>query len=334
MIELDKYSEITELNFEGDNPHIAICHKSQNYSANLRHDALLLKSGGTVTTELIKSLDGVVPEQLLVKMSSENKRRMLEEKLVERIRSNMSGNGDYVYLWVNDFSDDMVVFSYQEQLFAVDYTEVDGVIEVGEEPKPASRKDLYVDSNTGEELIKAADWLKKHPIEEVSDVGESGEQGDIAYEEGETLVPNNKTETEETMTVETKQEEVIIKSQAELADIIKAAIEADRVEQEAQRKHAELVKSTTEVFKSMDFVPEDQMETLVKAVLTTDEGSVVLAVLEKAQESIVKAKEEAAAQIEEIKKEFGKSEAIDEEVKDVIEKSAKGVEAFVAKYAK
>lgn len=314
MEDLEKYNEITDLNFDGENPHIAICHESQKWSANYCHRALLFKSNGTLNSEIVKSLDGIVDESILTKMSAQNKRNMLEEKLEERIRSNMSGNGDYVYLWVKDFSEDMVVFEYQEELYAVDYTESeDGIIEVGEEPKRVSRKDLYVDSETGEELIKAADWLQKHPIVEdkLSSVGED--------ETGETSTPEVETETEETMSVENQHgEQVITKSQEEFDALVKAQVEAALAAQAEAAKQAELTKSTSELLKGMDFVADEQLEDIVKAVLTNEQGDVVLATLQKAQEAIVKAQEDAQAEIVKVKEEFGKQEALEG---DVIEKS-------------
>jgi hypothetical protein len=65
---------------------------------------------------------------------------------------------------------------------------------------------------------------------------------------------------------------------------------------------------------------------------------VILKALMDSQEAVVKAKEEAAAQVEEIKKEFGKQESVEgEEIQDKVEKGAKkglDLNAFVAKHKK
>lgn len=328
MENLDEFSEITELNFEGENPHLAICHESQSYSANNRHQALFFKSKGQLlSSEIVKSLEGVVPEEVLTKMSVQNKRNMLEEKIEERIRGNMSSNGDYVYIWVKDFNDSLVAFEYNEALFAVDYTESEsGIIEVGEDPRPVSRKDLYVDSETGEELIKAVDWFKKNPVDEL--VTSDGED-----EAGKTSTPLVETVTEDN-TLE-NQEQVIAKSQAEFDELVKAQVEAALKAKEEAAQYEALVKSTGDKLEAMSFIAEESQEDIVKAILTNEQGSVVLSVLEKAQEAITKAKEEAEAEILKVKEEFGKQEALEG---DVVEKSVtdkkSGLSDFIAKHKK
>ena len=66
-INLDDYEEIVSVTFDNDNPHLAITHKSQGFSANGWHTSLLTKSEDVVVTqEIIKAL-----EQIEVKMSFE-----------------------------------------------------------------------------------------------------------------------------------------------------------------------------------------------------------------------------------------------------------------------
>lgn len=344
-IDLDKYSEITDLNADGENPHIAICHKAQGYSANNRHQALLFKGTSVeVPVELLKALDGKVDEVVIQKMTYENKRKALEEAVTERIRANMSGNGEYVWVSISDFNDDMVVFYYADNLFAVEYTENDGVVDVGEEPKSVKRRDLYIDSETGEELIKAAQWLKKtgeevSPQENPEIKGEESSLEDGEQSVGADPISPVSKDDEDIMTDVTKpvEEEVVVKSQAELQDIIKAAIEADRKEQELVRKAAETEAKTVEVIKSIDALKEFDAVELVKSLLVVKDYELILKALMDTQEAVVKAKEEAAAEIEEIKKEFGKQESVDLEAKDKVVKGADknlDLDSFVKKFKK
>ena len=108
-------------------------------------------------------------------MSYENKRKALQEAIEEKLRSDMSANGEYVYAYVMDFNEDLVAFRYQDDIFAVSYTVTeDGVVTLGEEPRSAKLRDLFVDSDTGEELIKASDWLSRSVADE-----DDSEQQDI-----------------------------------------------------------------------------------------------------------------------------------------------------------
>lgn len=322
MAELDKYQELTNIHFDNENPHIAICHFSQGKSANGCHDALMYKSGDSkVTSELLKALQSVLPEDELVKMSAMNKRDLLEEAIVERLRSNMSENGEYVYAYVMDYNEDLVVFRFQEQTWAVDYSETDsGLVSVGEEIRMAHRKDLYIDSETGEELIKAADWFKKEIPSDSQEV--SSDEAGVG--EGETLItPENSLETkEENMSQENQNVDFaeLMKS-AEFQELIKAqvaeqaAIKADEI---LKAKEAEeLEKSTVEVMKGFKFVAEEDAVELAKSVLTASNSDKLMSTLVKAAEAI----EAAEAQVEEIKKQFGeKQDSV--ESQPVIEKAS------------
>ena len=120
MDNLKDYSEITDLNFDGENPHLAICHKSQGYSANKRPTALLFKSEGvSLNQDIMKSLDGVVKQEIIQKMSYENKRKALQEAIEQKLRADMSANGEYFCTYVMDFNEDLVAFRYHSFSFSV-----------------------------------------------------------------------------------------------------------------------------------------------------------------------------------------------------------------------
>jgi thioesterase domain-containing protein len=197
---------------------------------------------------------------------------------------------------------------------------------------------MYVDTETGEELVKAADWMAglqsgKNSVDkkEVS-MKATGKQ-DKGLDSNQ--IPEVKKD-EDKMSVENQ--EVVVKSQEELQEIIKAAIEQDRAAQEEIRKAAEVEAQTVEVIKSIYSLAEHNAVELVKCLLAVEGHEVILKALMDSQEAVVKAKEEAAAQVEEIKKEFGKQESVEgEEIQDKVEKGAKkglDLNAFVAKHKK
>lgn len=317
MENLDQYQELTDIHFDNENPHYAICHVSQGKSANGCHDALMLKASDTkVTSELLKALSSVLPEDELVKMSAMNKRDLLEESIVERLRSNMSENGEYIYTHVMDYNEDLVVFRFQGQTWAVSYEETEaGLVEVADDIRSAHRKDLYIDSETGEELIKAADWFKKEIPSEPQITEVVGVEAGV--DEGETLItPQNTLDTkEEIMSQENQTVEVaeIDFEKAMQSEAFQKAFEA-QLEKAADKKAEEILKakeaqelekSTVEIMKGFTkFVAEEDAVELAKSVLASPSSDKLLSTLVKAAEAI----EAAEEKVEEIKKEFGEKQ--------------------------
>ena len=171
MAELDKYSEITNLNFNIDNPHMAVCHYTQGYSANERPDALMFKSGlsttgaAVINSQIIKSLSAVYPEVNITKMTYENLRNALEQSIQLALRETFPDLED-IYAWVRDFNDDLVLFSFKGMTYAVTYSvDANDVITLGDTLRPVTSKYIYVDTDTGEQLMKAAQWLETLSIE-------------------------------------------------------------------------------------------------------------------------------------------------------------------------
>jgi uncharacterized protein YggU (UPF0235/DUF167 family) len=316
MSDLSKHKEITDLNFDGEAPHLAICHHTQGYSANMRPDALLFKSETQVNTEVLKSLEGVVGEKELIKMSMENKRRKLESAIEDAIK----GDDEDRYLWVSisDFTEDMVAFYYEGNQWAVSYQEDGAGFTFTTEPVKVDRKDLYVDSETGEELIKAADWLKvQNPTSEQEE--EKSSEGDETGEanEGdpvESPSDNQSEDKEDTMSEENKVEgEVIVKSQAELDELIKAASAVavtEALEKQASKDAEQaLLKATKTELVKCEHLPEEGMDTLVKALVANEDH---LEVIVKAFSELNKANEELKAENARIVKEFGEKQESEE----------------------
>lgn len=325
MEDLNKYQELTDINFDGENPHSAICHYSQGYSANGCHTALLLKSDKpAITEELLKSLGEILPEEEVLDLtkSSNNKRNMLEEVITDYLRANMSNNGEYVYTYVQDYNESLFIFSFQNKLWVAAYNESeDGVVTLDEgfEIQSATRRDLYVNSKTGEELIKASDWLKKVSPDLKGDLNpEQSEEiskdsnGVMNGETQEIETQDTPLETkEEVMSTETniEKEEVVVEKSvdiqeimksAEAQELIKAAIEAH----DAAREAEELEKSTVELMKGYEVVSDEDAEALAKAVLCSEASDLILKAFGDFQAEVKKAKNEA----EQVKKEFGEKQ--------------------------
>ncbi|HAS3707722.1 scaffold protein [Vibrio phage ICP1] len=320
-MDLDKYSEITDLNFDKPNPHLAICHKSQGYSANLRPEALLFKSGNPVPTkEIIKSLEGVVSEQELIKMTYRNMKSSLEETLEKFLRENISSNGEYIWVEVVDFNDDMVAFHFQGTLWAVNYTATeDGIVTLGEDLREASHRELYVDSETGEELIKASFWVQeKNPkTEEEKSSDDSGEiegEGQESDSQDTPVKLEEGNDMTDKVDVQNLSAEELLKSTV-FQELMKAQREAWEAEKEAELQKAARDAQTTELVKSLSFVDESGVEELVKALIGAEDtvaAELVKAMsaaqdkIEALEAEVVKAQEEVVK----VKEEFGNPSAI------------------------
>ena len=311
-IDLDKYSEITDLNFEGD-VHIAVTGRWQEFSANECITALMTKSQNkeNVPQDIIKSLKGSVPEQVLVKMSYLNMRRSLQEALEKVLKE----SGQYEYVWVDvyDFNDDMVVFRFQDQLWAVEYEETeDDVITIGEDLRTTSARELYVDSETGEDLIKASFWKKDESPEVEENVSET--DGEIEGEGQET----DSQDTPDVKENEDDMSEKIELTPVQLQEEIQKALVADRKEQEEIRKAAEVKASTQELVKGFEFVAEDDQADLVKALIA-EGGEVLVKALSAASEKIVGLQEELtkSSKEPEVKEEEESEEVVKESSEDV-----------------
>lgn len=309
--ELEKYSEITDLNFDQPNPHVAITHKSQGYSANQRHKALLFKSDkNPLTNEVIKSLKDTMSQQDIIKMSMENKRSILEDLIKDRIRAEMAENGEYTCVWIQDFNESMAVFRYEGKLGAVEYTETeDGTITIGENFRYVRHQDMYVDSDTGEELIKSFETVSTSPEAASADgdfTGENSIDTPSTPSKEEATMTDSVVKSKEDLMKDPAVQELLkaqnAEKQEEQEELIKAAIIADRKE----REHEELVKSTGELVKGFSFVEEDKQDLLVKALTSLDEGVELVKALGDAQDKINELQEE----ITKTKEEFGKGDAV------------------------
>lgn len=325
---LDNYQEVTNLNFRGKRPHIAVTCPEQGGPCNGETNALMFKSGKIqpVNEELLKSVEGLISEEELKKASFENHRQALEEALIDTLKS-MSGE-DYVFVYVADFNDNLVIFNYRDDLYAVTYTvSEDGVVKVGiisegseetQEVRRVKRRNMYVDSDTGEELIKAVDWLKtlSDKIDGEGSDGQSlendsGDPDSNIDDEGETEGNTEDPEivNEDTMTDKVKIEDLDLEEltkSAAVQELIKAAVAEAELAKVAELEKAKLVEDTTELVKGFKGVEESEVEVLVKALTSVDEE--FGAALFKAFDGMQEAVKEAKAEVEEIKKSFGEKQ--------------------------
>ena len=319
MPELDKLKELTEISFDHNGAHLAVCHKS-NPSANLSHEALVLKGSLPVSTALIKSLENVYPKEVLEKMSYRNLRNQLES-MIEAAYS-AAGFG-YPYVYVMDLDEDTVIYSYEDVKYAIKYMEGESGLEILGDIKEAIEHTIYLSVDGKELLLKHAGLPPSAAKEDnnitVPDVvttpNQDIQKGNKPMSDGKDVITKSQAELDE-----------LVKAQAALLnkeDIQKAVTDALAVDK-AERAQVELEKSTVEIVKAYTFIAEDDSKAVVKAILASGADSVAFL---KALDSATAAVATITAEKEAIKKEFGEKENANMgEVKDVT--LTGGAEAF------
>jgi hypothetical protein len=98
---------------EGKRPHLALCHEAQGFSANNRSVSLLMKSGVELTEDITKALEvlGINKAAFYSQL-----RTMLHDAV------KMKYGDDDKWLYVEDFSDSVVIFCTEDGVFTTNYS--------------------------------------------------------------------------------------------------------------------------------------------------------------------------------------------------------------------
>lgn len=148
--ELDNYCELTDISFDAENAHLAICHKAQGGSANGWHDSVLLKAEHPViTADVIKAMKELGEDTTHLELEIE-KSGIFKQDLQTLIGNAINAQefvDKYDWAWVCDWNDDTIIFCCDDGIYSVDYT-MDGVeISVGGTAKPVCKITDYVEIN-------------------------------------------------------------------------------------------------------------------------------------------------------------------------------------------
>lgn len=299
-INLDDYQEIVSVTFDNDNPHLALTHKAQGYSANGWHHSLLTKS----------AKDSVVINQDIIKAVTQVEVKLTFEAFLRKFMGLYSDDAELLTK-ILGFTTDYEEYCDKEGLDVDEwYTQyLDSKLENITLLKSNNPENLSPD-----QLLSVVRLQKSF---------EDGiEQFDITFEEDakqeavetktEPTVKHVTTENNTEVEVDIKEFMKSSEGQALLAQELRKAKEAMDAELEA--KQVELVKATeelntyreekktrikesyTNLVKSLTFISEEDQEnvitTLMKASTTKDlDVMMIISQLEKAQKELSKAKE-------------------------------------------
>lgn len=319
--DLDKYSEITNLHFNIDNPHMAVCHYTQGYSANERPDALMFKSGlnnSTLNKEIIKSLSSIYEEVNITKMTYENLRVALESAIQAALKETFPSHDD-CWSWVQDFNDDLAVFRFDGNSYAVTYSVGDGdVIMLGDTLRQTNAKTIYVDTSNGEQLMKAAQWIETIKdaesekllkqatvLDQIKNPDNGVNTGDVPIATPQALNKDKEGNMSELLTMtQDELDEKLTKAAADNEIAITKAAELKVAEILKAREFDELTKNTVELLKGVEAVGEEAAN-LTKSILATDAADLIVKALTDMQDLVTAAR----AEVETVKAKFGEQTA-------------------------
>lgn len=279
-------------------PHLAVCDMVFNGgSANMENEPLVMKAKayGDNLSVLLKQLNLSEVDGVITKASYRNTYNMLQAALNDKYNSD---DDEPYYIWVSDFDTDTVIFEYKNKTYSLSYSlTTDEVVLLGNDEKEVIRQEVFV-SNDGQALVlKSENENVNADVKEPPVDAEGGKQDEGVEPSVATEIENKEEDTMSDINVE----ELIQKAKDE-------AKEQARLEFEAELAEKELVKSAQTIVKGFGFIEEADVETLVKSMVALgDEMTVVVKALDSAKKAI----DAIEAEKEEIKKEFGKQEAVD-----------------------
>lgn len=301
-INLDDYQEIVSITFDNENPHLAITHKAQGYSANGWHQSLLTKNAES----------GLVVNKDIIKAVMEVEVKLTFEEFLKK----------FMYMYSDDAELLTKILGFQTDYEK--YCEDNNI-------DPSEYYTEYLDNKTANiTLLKSSDLaeLSQDQLLSVVSLQKSFEEGieqfDITFEEDtknevkeseivkQSSVKKETTENNTEVEVDIKEFMKSSEGQALIAQEINKAKE--KFDADLETKTQELLKATeelnafreekktrikesyTNLVKSLSFISDEDkesvVETLMKAGSTKDLNVMtIISQLEKAQAELEKAKE-------------------------------------------
>ena len=287
---------IKDVDFSNEDAHLA--YTLGKGAASGMNDAYILKS-----EENEKLTDEEREEMIILSkgMTYNNRRKQLQaalDAMLEKAENSTMGSPKSYYAYVEDFSDNEMIYCMNDKVYKTPYAMVDDKVSLMKEDTV--------------EVVMEQNYV---PVNKSSEGDALSASDNIGADTGH----NTEGKTMKDMTPEQ-----IEKSVEDRAQALLKSMEADLKKQwEAENAVAELEKSNTALLKGMDFVSEDALEVIVKATLV-EGGDLILKTLEQAGEAIKVAKaaeEKAVTDLDKFKEEFSKPEAVEGTVKEDLEKS-------------
>jgi len=270
--QLSPDDEITNVTFEYDGAHLALCHKSQGYSANGRPNALILKASDEITKDA---------EEYLEILKAGDPEVRIETDMVTFLRK-------WYGMWYDDAETLAMILGYnkkeveEEQSEYQDYLngKVEGVslLKADKVPELAKASELkalqdFIKSN--EALFKDSFSEGNSEVKEEDEIQKAHQINPQTKPNGDAKVPTEAITLEKANELQARLE-VLEKANKEKEDRIAA------FEKAAQER---LEKAYNKKVEGYSFVTEEERPEVVKALMAIDNKQ-IMELLDKAQSAV------------------------------------------------
>lgn len=259
-------------------PHLSLCHEAQGFSANNRSVSLLMKSGVELTEDVTKALEvlGINKAAFYSQI-----RTSLQDAVKEKY-----GDEDK-WLYVEDFSDSVVIFCNEGGLFTANYSLQSGEIILDDLAEPAKMVITY-EPTSGKMLLSedAEEKLEEGVYSLVTKALHNDETKEhlVKMFEAQTLLKEKEVlALQEEIQKAVLAAETILKAQVAEKEVeLQKAL--DQVEAFKAEKKEAVVKArqeaiaavekdaakAEELFKSLEALPDEAFDTVIKALAAKD----------------------------------------------------------------
>lgn len=263
---------------EGKRPHLALCHEAQGFSANNRSVSLLMKSGVELTEDITKALEvlGINKAAFYSQI-----RTMLHDAV------KMKYGDDDKWLYVEDFSDSVVIFCTEDGMFTANYSLQSGDVVLDDLADPVKIVVTYEPTN-GKMLLSedAEEKLEEGVYSLVTKALHNDETKEhlVKMFEAQTLLKEKEVlALQEEIQKAVLAAETILKAQVAEKEVeLQKAL--DQVEAFKAEKQEAVVKArqeaiasvekdaakAEELFKSLEALPDEAFDTVIKALAAKD----------------------------------------------------------------
>ena len=259
-------------------PHLALCHEAQGFSANNRSVSLLMKSGVELTEDITKALEvlGINKAAFYSQL-----RTSLQDAVKEKY-----GDEDK-WLYVEDFSDSVVIFCNEGGLFTANYSLQSGEIVLDDLAEPAKMVITY-EPTSGKMLLSedAEEKLEEGVYSLVTKALHNDETKEhlLKMFESQTLLKEK-----EVLALQEEIQKAVLAAETILkAQVAEKEVELQKALEQVQSFKAEKQEAVTksrqaavalvekdaakaeELFKSLESLVDEAFDTVIKALQAKD----------------------------------------------------------------
>lgn len=260
-------------------PHLALCHEAQGFSANNRSVSLLMKSGVELTESITKALETLGIDKAAFYSQ-------LRTSLQDAVKMKYVDGDEWLY--VEDFSDSVVIFCTESGLFTANYSLQSGEIVLDDLAEPAKMVITY-EPTSGKMLLSedAEEKLEEGVYSLVTKALHNDETKEHLMKMFEAQELNKAKEVitlQEEIKKAVEAAEAILKAQvAEKEEALQKALEqvesfkAEKQEAVAKSRKEALAavekdaEKAEELFKSLESLADEAFDVVIKSLKAKEE---------------------------------------------------------------